>query len=522
MSFSVSPAPEVKNSTSVEQFNAGDTQSARALYLENDYDPIPLKPQSKLPASKNWQSKPTITQWHNASPHANIGLRAGNGKAFIDCDDKNQSGTTETITRWLDGLGYHIGDYPLVRTPSGGAHIYVTFTSNMMDSKKNLLPSIGAGEFRYGPGAYVGAFPSVIADGSYQIMSGNIARLPVLDLTDLQQLVNVNEVQAPQIQKKMSRLAATIANGTKPDKYQSASEGEAALVLSLINSGYTYDEIKHIFNAFPGLGHYSQKHAAKGSQEGERWLYMTYQEMLKYSQQDSPARRTIAQMIDEAKAEAWSNTNRKQVYLAHLQIAYKAGKPDYAASVRDLALLAGVHKDTASNQTKRLVGDRLSLKEQGSTLSATVYSLNLENLGHSLRTLNVRKCPKFSGHDAFRNGGGKHARNRLGRRAGEIYELIFDNPLTVEEIVKQTGAQIETVTRALELMHAVHNYRTGEVIEMVSCDGSAWYSNLVDLDVIAALMRTYGATGKQERDYRDERKAHRRALELGTIKRDAR
>src|SRR5438093_1124830 len=76
-----------------------DTQEARVMYLQNDFDPIPLKPQSKLPAAKAWQSKPTITQWRYAAPDSNIGLRAGNGKAFIDCDDKNHPGTTETITR---------------------------------------------------------------------------------------------------------------------------------------------------------------------------------------------------------------------------------------------------------------------------------------------------------------------------------------------------------------------------------------------------------------------------------------
>jgi len=524
MSVIAYPRSEVKADCSSACFGLGrgtDTQAARILYLQNNYEPIPLKPKSKDAAVKKWQSKPTITQWKNANPHGNIGLRAGNGKAFIDCDDKNRAGTFETVTRWLAGLGHKEGSYPVIETPNRGAHIYINFASDMLDSKKNLLPSIGAGEFRYGPGAYVCAWPSVIEVGNYKIVSGDIAQLPVLDLADIRQLVNVNEVQAPRIQKKMSRLAAAIANGTKPDKYQSASEGESALVLSLINSQFTYEDIKHVFNTCPCLGHYSQKHAAKGSQEGERWLYMTYHEMSKYSQHESPARRKIAQLMQQVQAEAWSNANRKQVFLSHLQIAHRAGKPAYAAGVRDIAIGAGVHKDTASNQTKRLVNNNLLfVKEPGTTISATVYSLNLENLGHSLRALNVRECPKFSGHDAFRNGGGKHAKNRLGRRAGEIYELIFDNPLTVDEIAKQTGAQVETVIQALEKMHKVHNFRTGEIIEMVSCDGGAWYSNLVDLDVIAAISRTYGATGKQRRDYQDERKAHKRALELGTIKRE--
>src|SRR5215216_91227 len=113
-----------------------NVQEARVMFLENKYEPIPLRPLSKLPAAKNWQNKPTITQWHNAPSGANIGLRAGNGKAFIDCDDKNQPGTTETITRWLDGLGYQEGDYPEIVTPSGGTHIYINFTGDLMDSKR--------------------------------------------------------------------------------------------------------------------------------------------------------------------------------------------------------------------------------------------------------------------------------------------------------------------------------------------------------------------------------------------------
>ncbi len=492
-----------------------DTQTARAQYLENGYDPIPLQPGSKLPTSKNWQNKPTITQWKNVQADSNIGLRAGDGKAFIDCDDKNQPGTTENITRWMDGLGYHEGDYPLVRTPSGGAHIYTTLTSDLMNSKKNLLPSMGKGEFRYGPGAQVCAWPSVIDAGAYVLVSGDIARLPELDIDDIKQLININDEPKPQ--KRMSRTAFAIANGRKPDKYTSNSEAEAGLILSLIDSGYTYAEIKQdVFNSYPCLGHYIQKHAAKGSVEGERWLYKTYQEMLKYSQRESPARLKIHQLLRQAQSQAWSNANRKQVYLSHLQIAHKAGRPEYAASVRDLALGAGVHKDTAGNQTRRLIGENLlSVKTAGNTLSATVYVLNL---GHSHTLLSaLRECPKFAVHDAFRNGGGKHARNRLGRRAGEIYELIFENPLTLAEIVKATGARKETVTNALDKMHAFHNFGTGEVIEMVSKDGDKWYSNLVDLDVIAAILRTYGATGRQKRGYQDERKAHRRRLELGTL-----
>jgi hypothetical protein len=53
---------------------------------------------------------------------------------------------------------------------------------------------------------------------------------------------------------------------------------------------------------------------------------------------------------------------------------------------------------------------------------------------------------------------------------------------------------------------------------MVSSDGERWRSNLVDLELIAAIVGTYGATGKQRELYQSERKEHAKSLELGAIK----
>ncbi len=408
-----------------------------------------------------------------------------------------------------------------MQTPNHGAHVYVNFTGTMLDSKKNLKSDIGTGEFRYGTGSQVATFPSIIPEGRYRLISGDIALLPEIDLKDVSTLIEVNqEEQTAKTEKKMSRLALAIANGTKPDRYQSDSEGEAGLILSLINSRYTYEEVKHIFNSFPCLGHYRQKHAGIKAIEGERWLYMTYQNMLAFSQHESPARRMILQFLEQAESAAWSNANRRKLLVTHLGIAYNAGKPEYVASIRDLALGAGVHKDTATNQTHKLINDGfISLVEAGNVISASRYTLNAEKIGHSLRTINVRKCPIFSNHDAFRNGGGKYAKGRLGRRAGEIYELIFDNPLPIADIADITGADKKTVVNALAKMHKFIDYRTGEIIEMVSpADGDTWHANLVDLDVIAAMIGTFAATGKQRHAYEKERRNHARSLELGTLR----
>lgn len=503
-----------------------DTQTARVQYLENKYDPIPLKPQSKIPASKGWQTRPTITQWHYAKENANIGLRAGHGKAFIDCDDKNQPGTSETITRWLNGLGHQPGSYPVVQTPSGGTHVYVNFTGNMIDSKKNLLPDFGKGDFRYGPGAFVGAFPSVISGVvGYRLISGDIGQLPELDLQDVSTLINVNEIITKKPAPKMSRLAVAMIGGFMPDKYTSRSEAEAALVLSLINSGYTYEGIKKIFAENPCAGHYREKYHS--DRERNQYLYSTYEKMLRYSQRENPNRRRIAQIIEQAEAAAWSNANRKKVFIAHLEIAHRAGRPEYAASSRDLALSAKVYRDTAMSQTARLIdADLLTIKTPGSVTSATIYKLGEGNVPPLPKNTLCEEVvehsrpatERFSSHDAFRNGGGRYAKGRLGRRAGEVYELIYNNPLTVADIVDQTGADVKTVKNALHKMHKFIDYRTGEIIEMVSQDGTDWHSNIVDLDLIAGLTGTLGATGKQRMNYEQERRDHARTLELGTLK----
>lgn len=495
-----------------------------AKFIEAGYDCIPLLPFSKLPLTSGWQSKPTVTQWKNAKESSNVGLRAGRGKAFIDCDDKKTPGTSANVFNWLSGLGYKRGDYPIVQTASRiGHHVYIKFTGSLLNSKRNLTQSMGAGDFRYNSGVYVATFPSIIKDmGEYKLIEGDIAHLPVLDLKDISTLINLNEVVIERNAKPtMSYLAKAICAGVKLNKYKSNSEAEGGLVLSLINIGYDYDSIKHVFNTNPCMGHYKNKHADKSSVEADRWLYMTYQNMLTYSKKESPARRQIKEWMLLAKAAAWSNITEKDLFLAHLKIAHMAGRYEYHASVRVLSLGAHVGKDAALNGTKRIISKtgNIAVVKIGKGIAGTTYKLNKDNIGHSLRAVkNVGECPILSMHDAFRNGGGRYAKGRLGKRAGNIYELLFSEALTINEIITRTSACKKTVNRALKKLGHVIDYSTGEIIEMVSCENGLWRSNLVDLDFISAIIGTYGATDKKRQLYEKERWVHVRTLELDAIK----
>lgn len=506
----------------------------RVNFLEAGYDVIPLRPASKLPLRKAWERRPTVTQWYNAPTDSNLGLRAGNLKAFIDCDDKKTPGTFENVTRWLDGLGHKPETLPIVQTASGiGRHVYVTFTGNLFGSRRNFVTTMGAGDFRYGAASYVATFPDIIAGGGeYKLLQGDITRLPVLDLHDIAALVDINKTVTESKQdKRPSALALAIMQGSKPERYSSNSEGEAALVLSLHNSGFEYDEIKQVFDASPCLGHYADKHKAKGAREADRWLRMTYQNAVTFSQNESKTRRIIAGWIDRATSGAWNKVNDKNLYLAHADIAHKAGRFEYSADVRSLSLAAGVTIGAVSNGNKRLTkAGGLAVVKPYAGLHATTYLLHeppvkSAKVEHTLRTNcedvfknGTQKNAQIANHDAFMNGGGRYAKGRLGRRAGEVYALLLSEALTFEDLQERIGIPTRTLRRILGKLQNIADYKTGEVIDLVTRGGDgSYYGNLVDLDVIAAIVRTYGATGKRRKEYAEDRRDRARAWELDTL-----
>jgi len=518
-----------------------DTMTAqRANFLQAGYDVIPLRPASKLPLRKAWERKPTVNQWYNAPADSNLGLRAGNGIAFLDCDDghKNGKGTFENVTRWLAGLGYDVDTLPVVQTASGiGRHIYVSFTGNLFGSRRNFVTSFGLGDFRYGAASYVATFPDVIdGGGEYKLLQGDITKLPTLDIKDIAALVDINAaVKEPKQSKRPSSLALAIMQGAKPDRYSTASEAEAGLVLSLHNSGFTFDEIKQVFETSPCLGHYANKHKAKGANEAERWLKLTYTNAVNYSQNESKTRRIIASWIERATAGAWNNVNDKNLYIAHAKKAHDVGRFEYSADVRTLSLSSGVTIMTVSNGNKRLTkAGGLAVIERGAGIRASEYKL-LEppvKSAESAKVIHIQrtncedvykngtaKIDTIATHDAFMGGGGRYAKGRLGRRAGEVYALLMSEALTFKELQARTKTATRTLRRVLKKLQSITDYKTGEIMPLVTLGGDgAYYGNLVDLDVIAAIVRTYGATGKRRKEYAEDRRNHSRAWELDTLK----
>ena len=244
-----------------------DVLAAVEQYTEMGFDTLPLRPGTKKALSKRWQRLTPDDLWENAPDGANLGLRAGGRAelAFIDCDDKERPGTLVNVQNWLGGLGYPVGSYPLVRTASGlGGHIYIHWDGGLPDHARDISERFGSGEFRYGPGAYVVAPPSMVDLCRYELIQGNLLHRPFLTVKDILPLLKNQEITAQKqaisesTPKRIPRRAFALLNGIGTDDYPSRSHAEQAILTGLVNKDFSFDETVRLFNRYPCAGKFNE------------------------------------------------------------------------------------------------------------------------------------------------------------------------------------------------------------------------------------------------------------------------
>jgi len=494
----------------------GFVDLARKQYDEMGFDTLPVIAGGKKPIARAWQIRLPYRLWQNAPGSANIGIRGGGpaSVAFIDCDATR---TFTNVTNWLAGLGYSYDSYPVVKTASGdGRHIYITLAGMLSGDARDLLPEIGDGEFRYGAGAMVVAPPSFVNDGgSYQLMGGDFSIRPLLDIKDILPILGNCEI-ATKKKPVLSRRAVALLHGNQEliCTYSSRSEAEQSLIASMVNTGLSFDDVLELFNRHPCAGKYSES-KSKSTKNAERWLMHSYQEAVEWTKtHESQARQMAMAAITWAESRAWHGRTGaidQLVFLAHAHIAYKAGRLTFAASCRDLAELAGISHMTATRATWRLCKSGLLVPERKAVAdSANVFQLgNLDITLHSLSSSTVRKCNTTSNHDVFRHRG-------LGKSAAQIWQVVQDQPASIDEIAEQTGRHVKTIERAIERMSKLVDLLTGELLPMIGGDASETYYALpVDLDRIAHALGTAGAGERQRKEHARDRRLHARSLERG-------
>lgn len=145
------------------------TLDAALSYAARGWPVLPCKPGSKEPLTrhgvKDATAHPkTIRAWWSRWPHANAGIATGEpGPDVLDVDCHPDGNGFGALNR-LKQAGLISGERRIVRTPSGGLHVYFTGTSQRCGS----LPAQHL-DFK-AAGGYVLAPPSAVRGQPYELI----------------------------------------------------------------------------------------------------------------------------------------------------------------------------------------------------------------------------------------------------------------------------------------------------------------------------------------------------------------
>lgn len=144
-------------------------QDAAMRYAEAGFSVFPCQPGGKAPIhgwhwlSANSNSVPTVRQWWEQYPEANIGLVCGPISACLVLD-LDQREDRDGARSYLDAGGERNPTCPVSSTPSGGAHLWYSHQTGLSNVTRR---GSGAGLDLRTQGGYVVVPPSVTAHGQY-------------------------------------------------------------------------------------------------------------------------------------------------------------------------------------------------------------------------------------------------------------------------------------------------------------------------------------------------------------------
>ncbi|MBB5643662.1 hypothetical protein [Cryobacterium roopkundense] len=254
-------------------------------------------------------------------------------------------------------------------------------------------------------------------------------------------------------------------------------------LLAAASAGWTLADASQEARTAPGMEHYRTKNMSRGARkprteaEATARLERQWAKAQQYSALQAPlgSSRTPADLAElgvivdtvddlltrfRASPGRWGQseaaTSRRTILSAVAYLTLQTGKRTVAASIRDLALMVGLSRDTARRALTALAEDgflvRVSLSDSGnaaewrlstdfSTASRTVASQPLNNprppselfnLRTSLVT-NLERQLTDGRHDLFTRPG-------LGHLAGKVYALLAQHPaLTLETAARLLG-----------------------------------------------------------------------------------
>jgi Bifunctional DNA primase/polymerase, N-terminal len=486
-------------------------QNIAAEYASHGLTVIPALPRDKA-AAVNWKPfqveapSEVLRNAMFAEPGLNIAVVCGSVSGnFLNLDCE----TSRAFDREYDRCNRAgLSDTWVVRSPSGGGHISFRLPFPIKSRGKVNDVEIKAQD------TYCLAPPSVAVskvDGSLQSYQFANRSPTILTVESLDQLhwLHLERASLHLAFRSYPRKAQRLLKGEwERHRYGSRSEVEQAIVTVLVNAGYSFDQILSAFNNNPAAGKFSElQHKDPG--HAVDWLRRSYNEARAWTVTQSAARKNALELLHYAHSIPWrgrSGSSQRAVFIAHCGLAYRCGGPTYHASVRDIAELAGVDKNTASTATARLcAAGALNLVQESAFNFASRFELpNFRDLEeqtkfHTLTTTpceGVYEVSSFLLPEAFRSRG-------LGRSAFEVLQAINPAPLSAQQIAEKSGRNVQTVRGALKRLKP-----HGLVVKA----GKLWYGCAlkdIDLDHLSRAVGMKGAAIHQRERHKAERLRHR-------------
>jgi len=471
----------------IDNINTKTLRQAMKFYFDVGLYPIPIVPQSKIALKEGWPERETEDLWLDAPDNANIGLRCGGNINFavIDADEKNKKGSVEFIRDYLSELKIFP---PEIKTINGdGRHFYLRLNNPHDGSARNFNESKLAGEFRYGNGAYVIAPPSSVTGKKYELISGDLNKIPIVTWDQIEPLlrperrsllpkttekiINLSDIDEGVIQIPMYQIpfaAKEMVSGKGIENFNSTSHFEYRIIQILVQNGFGFHQIYSIFETYPCGGKYRNKKKYK-----LQWLNVQYRTALEVETSiPSIFAGLLAEVISNVTFAGTTGKSEKAVLLANLEIIRRIGQFEYGLSVREISEIARVNKITASKVQKKITKygwihliEKKVVNDLDDLSRSYRYELDFIKIVDDL-LLKIKKTNNSTVHNG---GGGEDCtivglfgqninhdifeRQGLGKEGELVYRaLISHGSLTATEIAEITGLNIKTVRKKLEAM----------------------------------------------------------------------
>jgi len=311
------------------------------------------------------------------------------------------------------------------------------------------------------------------------------------------------------------RIFALLREGDREGKYPSRSEVVQALALAAVNARMSEAWLFKVCLDPKNRGGEKVQQLArtKGEEEARRYVAMVYRNARQFALAHPPFRRRSDALakFDEIERAANANPSRwkgragatdRAVLQAHLTIMRRSGRSEHGASVREIAILAGLDSiSTVSTSQKRLEQDgHLQRLEKAKLGAAARYVVCLPNFP-SRTVIPVGALEDCSAGesspaaDVFRWGGG------LGKATWRVWCAL--NGCTVSELATLLDLKQTSLGKHLARL-VVHR--------LAVCDPAKRWHRLDNIDAGAERLGIAGEGVRQRERYEHEREMHQQRL----------